>query len=737
MRSKVWGIMSLMVFFMSNAYCQAILNLDFDESANRGNPLSLWTKKRSPNFKTSFSNDTYNTSGTSLKIDLSLNSQNETIFLYTRSLPIEQYHGKIISISARIKITRLHGNIRLYGSVQSEEAGDRLAYVSKEALADSFNLWQQIQIDVPIDSLARRIAIGFQCQGLGVFNVDAIKISTNGQAYTDLPLSGTQAFTQDIEFLSSSSEICLWRADKNLKSNSSNRNTSAQNSNSKLALRDSLLVVIPVDSIRGKKLKFKVSPRGKTTGNSNLYFAYLAQGTGVFESNERYSYTELHISGKDSARTLELERMVPNVQFVKYAALGVRLSSEDSLCFDGVHIEVDSIPFDYRNSQKRTISDAQIKWLSETIIPITEQADTDLSLIFSGRNIPNSVIGLGEVTHGASEIYLTKSQIIKYLVSYQKHRKLFLEADIIACRALDHYIKTGKGNLEKSIKDLGFWTLQTREVIELMEWLRIFNLKNQANPVRIYGTDCQSNVVAKNHFKKEFSSFGIPTAVVENVFMKAGSQQTPNSSEKLILNGLASLSHEVILKQSVSDTASLRSKQNLKELYDTFIQYAGLPLTKRKAAYRDAIMAENVFRLTKADTTGIIWSHNTHVSKAASPVRSMGSWLEQYFKSSYLPIAFTFGTGTYKAISGNKILNHSAQPAEEHSFEQIFSELGHPAFYLNLKTQPLDHNNKWLHEMRPFRRGGAEAGDHFNPTMLTDHFDAILFNMSVKPTEIF
>lgn len=100
------------------------------------------------------------------------------------------------------------------------------------------------------------------------------------------------------------------------------------------------------------------------------------------------------------------------------------------------------------------------------------------------------VVGLGEATHGSREFFTLKHRLVEYLVTEQAFTVFALEADQDRCRALDAYVTTGAGDAVQGLRDLGYWTWNTQEVLALLTWLRVHNTTAPAGgAVRVVGVD--------------------------------------------------------------------------------------------------------------------------------------------------------------------------------------------------------------------------------------------------------
>jgi erythromycin esterase len=100
-----------------------------------------------------------------------------------------------------------------------------------------------------------------------------------------------------------------------------------------------------------------------------------------------------------------------------------------------------------------------------------------------------SIVGLGEATHGAHEVFTMKHRIVNYLVSEKGFINLVLEEGWDRALELDRYVLTGKGNPSQHLSP----AFKTKEMLYLLSWIQQYN----ANPkhkskVRVIGMDIQS-----------------------------------------------------------------------------------------------------------------------------------------------------------------------------------------------------------------------------------------------------
>ncbi len=100
------------------------------------------------------------------------------------------------------------------------------------------------------------------------------------------------------------------------------------------------------------------------------------------------------------------------------------------------------------------------------------------------------VVGLGEATHGTREFFTLKHRLVEHLVLEHGFTVFALEADADGCRPLDAYVTTGRGDPVRALRELGYWTWNTDEVLEMLHWMRAHNAGTPAESgVRFIGVD--------------------------------------------------------------------------------------------------------------------------------------------------------------------------------------------------------------------------------------------------------
>src|SRR5436190_10469926 len=82
------------------------------------------------------------------------------------------------------------------------------------------------------------------------------------------------------------------------------------------------------------------------------------------------------------------------------------------------------------------------------------------------------VVGLGEATHGTREFFLIKYRIVRFLVEREGFTVFAIEANLPEAAKINRYVLNGDGDPRAALAGLHFWTWDTYEVLDLIEWIR-------------------------------------------------------------------------------------------------------------------------------------------------------------------------------------------------------------------------------------------------------------------------
>jgi erythromycin esterase-like protein len=111
------------------------------------------------------------------------------------------------------------------------------------------------------------------------------------------------------------------------------------------------------------------------------------------------------------------------------------------------------------------------------------------------------VVGLGEATHGTREHFQMKHRLVEFLASECGYTIFSIEASSPEAFRVDDYVSRGKGDPARLIGGMYFWTWNTEEVLDMVEWMREFNQResgaHSGRSIAFTGFDMQETRVAK------------------------------------------------------------------------------------------------------------------------------------------------------------------------------------------------------------------------------------------------
>lgn len=142
--------------------------------------------------------------------------------------------------------------------------------------------------------------------------------------------------------------------------------------------------------------------------------------------------------------------------------------------------------------------DAVVAWLRTSALPLkTVQAGNGFDdLDPFGKSLDGvRIVGMGEPTHGTREAFLFKHRMLEYLVERKGYRVFGIEASFPDCLPIETYVQTGEGDPETVVHGQGFWTWDTEEVLDLVQWMRTYN-KSHTDHVHFVGFDMQAKAPA-------------------------------------------------------------------------------------------------------------------------------------------------------------------------------------------------------------------------------------------------
>ncbi|MDO1451698.1 erythromycin esterase family protein [Rhodocytophaga aerolata] len=737
---------------LSGSY-QATINFDFEPTVNKGKPFLLWATSTHPIHLDTL--HAHQGRGSML-----IQPQNKVLSIYTRSLPIDPFKGKILSLHVYMKAEAFTGFAGIYASVLSERQSERLAYAENIDSVFADTTWKKISLQLPVSEQADKIAIGLRTFGKGKVWFDAMQVWMGEEVYIDSPLQGTEPFLAPPRQDSSSVQAAFSTGDPFAQHTATLPNNHESSSVLRQAAPSLLLKQLSLDSLQGKMLSFKgqLKLTGSAHQKAHLYVAFLLEDRGY---HERYQYIPYTLPAAEQEWIpFDIQASVPANAFLTTASFGIATFGQEQVLVEGLEVLVDGTPYqDPTTASVSLPTGQQLSWLKSKVISLqtTSPKGEQKDLLRLNSVIGQSrLVGLGEVSHGSHEIFEMKHRLFRYLVEQKGFTLLAMEAEMGASARLNDYILHGKGEAKALLAGLGFWTWNTEEILAMIEWMRSYNAAKPAKKIQFVGFDMQSAGVAIENLlafaSKQDSSL---VSYLSRLKPLVGQLKTEPSQRNVRLQkkdtllttieALLQLIRDRLEVAKLRDLVSLDELAWLKQNERLIYQYVTLQNMPDKYNYRDACMAENLhWTLNRHKGEKVaIWAHNNHIAKQGKEfIIPMGARLKREYGDAYFAAGFSFHQGSYRAIEDNQLAQVKAQVSYPGSYEYYFHSLGMhkqniPATLLPLQGLSLKEENKWLFERLFFRDIGAvAAGQEYNFTRheLKKEFDALLYIHQSTPS---
>lgn len=413
---------------------------------------------------------------------------------------------------------------------------------------------------------------------------------------------------------------------------------------------------------------------------------------------------------------------------------------------------------------------AAVEWLKENAVPLVSDDPSvdDRDIADAAAMLDGALlIGAGEATHGTREFFRLKDRLFRELVRNHGVRAIAIEANYAEAEAINAYVQGGSGDAEALIANLGFWTWDTQEVLELILWIRQFN-RGRNDQVHFYGTDIQfapSNLDMALDFLQEnnqpvvswrapFSEYlAAATDIaagyrVTNAYDRQQMQVLRGASEDLYQYFIG---HESELIAASSKSEFLRAKGAALAAAWYFVMQSK-PEAWRFRGFRgeydvrDRAMADLAKLALEREGAGgraFLWAHNVHVSKARhlNERMTMGRYLFEELGSKYVSIGFGFDHGGFQAFPPSNPSKPDTKPvltsmrlpsAPDNYAGAVLRKAGSPIWIADLrKLQIGTAAQGWFATSHPWRWTGALYSDALEakhpPISLADSHDIIIF----------
>ncbi|MEL6391677.1 MAG: erythromycin esterase family protein [Bacteroidota bacterium] len=279
------------------------------------------------------------------------------------------------------------------------------------------------------------------------------------------------------------------------------------------------------------------------------------------------------------------------------------------------------------------------------------------------------IVGMGEATHGTADFYRFKNQLFRTLVTEAGFKAVVFEIPWGNALVVNDYVRNGVGTAEAVVGQTYYWTYDTQEVIDLVQWMHDYNQDlPEEDKIWFLGCDVQGpDFGAEITRLRGYLESVDPDAVADLI---DNYDQLPQSD----------LFDYYLVSEEVHSANQIGTQLVYDHLVDQEVAY-----TNRSSAlsYQIALMAAHLIRereriyrtsdygeprdelmavytewwqgILAEDSKIAVWAHNRHVMNAASIGQNwMGTYLAQRVGEDYKALGFSFSRGRFNAFLANE-----------------------------------------------------------------------------------
>jgi erythromycin esterase len=417
--------------------------------------------------------------------------------------------------------------------------------------------------------------------------------------------------------------------------------------------------------------------------------------------------------------------------------------------------------------KERAMTEGVRRWLKENALPLrglhAEASDRGHGDLEPLRKVLRDVrvLGMGEATHGTAEFFRLKHRLLRFLVEEMGYTALAMEASASAAQAVDDYVLHRTGDAAEALAGLGFWTWRTREMLDVVEWMRAHNRTvPQERAVRFVGIDPQrcgpsrelAAVLRTPAPERADITDGLLGTLAEARTGSLVTRRTQLLAEARDLERF--LQHErPRLAAHLGDAVVDRALGHAR-LVVAAADVASRPLRGEgeemgALAARDRHMAQAVISLEEGTVGKVaVWAHNGHVctDRYARDIPAMGRHLRDHYGERYYALGLLFGEGAFRARPGNSATRpprkHTISAAGPRSVEAQLGSATPDDHLIDLRagrTEPAVA--QWLENpqfMRSFGAGVPRVTYRFSmtSTVLMREYDGLAYVARSTPSAL-
>src|SRR5262245_505413 len=490
---------------------------------------------------------------------------------------------------------------------------------------------------------------------------------------------------------------------------------------------------LPGSLIAGKTIKLRgyIRTEGITQGYAGLWMRVDSGSKTLFLDN----MSSRGVTGTTPWTPYEITiRADP---FATGGNFGAIFPGEGTAWFDSFSLEIDGVPYLPQNAPVWRATSAETKWVKDHAIPLKT---SDPNAALDDLDPVGAIVGdariveLGEGTHGTSEFFQMKHRLTEYLAQRKGFTVFAIEANMPEARRVNDYVLNGRGDPKAALAGMYFWTWNTQEVLELIEWMRRYNASGKGR-MEFWGFDLQTPDVAMDSVRAFVRRADTAyTTTLDSAYARVSAVQRErraNTQSPVALSFWENEANRVLEylqnKRNAYIAAGHDSLDVAWAIQNARIVAQGAR-SARSSASRDSSMAANTEWIAAhqpAGTKMVLWAHNGHVARLPN---WMGAHLAARYGDAMRVIGFSLGDGDFTAVGPRGLSSYPAIAPQPGTLEEVFRATALPRFALDLRGVAGKPDAAFLAAEHDFRSIGAMATDNqFFSTRLASQFDVVIY----------
>lgn len=401
-----------------------------------------------------------------------------------------------------------------------------------------------------------------------------------------------------------------------------------------------------------------------------------------------------------------------------------------------------------------TVSTAQEK----EIIPFTYDIKTiqykGLTPIIDALK-DNTIVALGEGTHGTKEFNDIRIELIKDLVTNHNFRIIAFENAYGDTYMINQVINS-TGDLQKTMKENLVSVWQTKEIENLFSWIRSYNKKTK-DKVTLTGVDTnflnnatsvllnEKDLVRNKTYYESCLKLSEGAKAIDYNWANSNTPNFEPDYNNLIKVGTEAYQLTKEMTTKYSDKLSTTAKIVLYNLELGFRMF--YEISQQNETYtRDFMMAETAIKTQSLlNQKMIIIAHNGHIGLTQSLIDPMGEYIKKQYGTKFYSLGTFTANGTYSAMTDNidvkvsKYSTYELPKVLDNSLEQQMDQYPEKNYFVDFRSTSsnvFDSPKKmnWIGYKKMTEEEQTKYMTIPN-VKLRDHFDGFIFMNTTRASE--